>query len=187
MIKKWLGEMTFKLLGWTHSVKEEAISDSKNVIIGFPHTSNTDTILAMALFNILNLPYHILVKKELFFFPLGYLLSKLGCIPVDRNSAKNIVDQMVGEFKKSERFTLVVAPEATRVKQGEQPKLRTGFWHIAKAANVPIVLMRVDLNDKHGTVFDKVYPSDDMDADIAKITAIYAQHGINIPQPSSKN
>ncbi|MEM8593668.1 MAG: 1-acyl-sn-glycerol-3-phosphate acyltransferase [Pseudomonadota bacterium] len=182
-MKQWLCKGVFNVLGYTHNVNPEAVSDDKSVIIGFPHTSNTDTVLALALFNILNIPYHVLVKKELFFFPLSFLLRGVGCLPVDRNSSKNIVDQMVSEFEQREQFSLVVAPEATRGKAGQQRVLRTGFWHIAKAANVPIVLMRLDLDDKHGTIFDKIQPSEDITEDIERITEIYAKHNIDIPKP----
>jgi len=186
MIAQLLGKTFFKATGWTYEIAPDALSDPKQVLIGFPHTTNMDTVRAMALFNILALPYHILVKQELFKPVLGQLLTGLGCIPVDRKSSKNIVQQMVEEFAQHERFTLVIAPEATRGKNGEKPPIRTGFWQIAKAANVPVVLMLADNERQKGLILGKIYPSDDMQADLQQIQAIYAAQGIHVELPQPK-
>jgi 1-acyl-sn-glycerol-3-phosphate acyltransferase len=110
-------------------------------------------------------------------------LTRLGCIPVDRSKSKNIVQQAVEEFAKHERFSLVVAPEATRGKKGDKNPVRTGFWHIAKAANVPIVLMLSDSTTKMGRIFAKVMPSDSMENDLLEIKRLYAAYGIEITLP----
>ena len=187
MIGRVLGRTLFKSIGWTYEVAPDALSDPKQVIIGFPHTTNMDTVRAMALLNILQLPYHILVKQELFKPVLGQALTGLGCIPVDRKNSKNIVQQMVEEFAKHERFSLVIAPEATRGKNGEKPPIRTGFWQIAKAAHVPIVLMLADNAQQKGLILGKIYPSDDMQADLQQIQAVYAAHGVQVALPQSKS
>ena len=114
---------------------------------------------------------------------MGPILKSLGCIPVDREKSKNIVQQMVEVFAKHERFTLAVAPEATRGKNGEKRPIRTGFWHIAKATNVPIVLMLSDNKHKVGRVFAKVYPSDSMENDLQEIKRLYAQYDVEISLP----
>lgn len=186
MIGQLIGKTFFKATGWHYEVAADALSDPKQVIIGFPHTTNMDTVRAMALLNILGLPYHILVKQELFKPVLGQLLGGLGCIPVDRKNSKNIVQQMAEEFAKHQRFTLVIAPEATRGKNGEKPPIRTGFWHIAKAANVPIVLMLADNRQQKGVVLGKIYPSEDLNTDLQQIQALYAAQGIEVVLPSNK-
>ena len=186
MIAKLLGKTFFQASGWTYEIAPDALSDPKQVVIGFPHTTNMDTVRAMALLNILQLPYHILVKQELFKPVLGQVLTGLGCIPVDRKNSKNIVQQMVEEFAKHERFSLVIAPEATRGKNGEKPPIRTGFWQIAKAANVPIVLMLADNQQNKGLILGKIYPSDDLQADLQKIQSLYANYGIEVVLPVPK-
>ncbi|MDE2422167.1 MAG: 1-acyl-sn-glycerol-3-phosphate acyltransferase [Gammaproteobacteria bacterium] len=183
MLAQILGKLVFKLNGWHYEVNPEAISDPKQVMIGFPHTTNFDGIRGIALFKILDLNYHLFVKQELFRFPLGPLLTSLGCIPVDRTKSKNIVQQAVEEFSKNERFSLIVAPEATRTKSGEKPPMRTGFWHIAKAANVPIVLMLSDSSLKMGRIFAKIMPSESMENDLLEIQRLYAEYGINVILP----
>ena len=184
MLTQGLGKLFFKLHGWTYEVNPETISDPKQVLIGFPHTTNLDGIRAVALFSALNLNYHILVKQELFKFALGPMLKALGCIPVDRAASKNVVQQMVDEFAKHERFSLILAPEATRGKDGEQRPIRTGFWHIAKATHTPIVLMLSDSKNKIGRIFAKITPSDSMENDLLEIQKLYAAYGIDVILPT---
>lgn len=187
MIGNVLGKTFFRATGWTYEVAAGALDDPKQVIIGFPHTTNLDTVRAMALLNILKLPYHILVKQELFKPVLAQVLTGLGCIPVNRKNSKNIVQQMVQQFAHAERFTLVIAPEATRGKNGAKPAIRTGFWQIAKAANVPIVLMFADNKQQTGRILGKIYPSEDIQADLFSIQAIYAAQGIEVVLPTAKS
>ncbi|ONG42287.1 acyltransferase [Alkanindiges hydrocarboniclasticus] len=182
---KQLGKATFKLYGWTYQYDPALLSD-KQVAIGFEHTSNRDAILSLALFQIMGLKIHTLIKKELFKGPLKPLLEALGGIPVDRNASKNIVTQMAQQFADHEKFTLVIAPEATRAKDGETRKpIRTGFWHIAKAANVPIVLMFSDVKTKHGGLLGKIMPTD-LESDLLEIQRYYRTVGIEVLIPERK-
>ena len=95
---------------------------------------------------------------------------------------------MVEHFSQHEKFNLVIAPEATRAKTGEARKpIRTGFWHIAKAANVPIVLMYANSQTKQGGIFGKIYPTE-LDHDLALIKALYKEHvGLDIEIPEPRN
>ena len=186
-MKKMFGELTFKLAGWTYRV-EPNVLEKKQVIIGFEHTSMMDAVLSLAIFQIFDLKIHILIKKELFKGPMKPILNKLGGIPVDRKSNKDIVSQMVELFEANDKFNLVIAPEATRAERGQPRKpIRTGFWHIAKAAGVPIVLMYANSKTKQGGIFGKIYPSD-LDQDLAEIKRLYKEHtGLDIVIPEEKN
>lgn len=178
-MRKFLGKTIFKATGWEYEV-DPSILEKKQVIIGFEHTSNLDTILSLALFEILQLKIHTLIKKELFKGPLKHVLERLGGIPVDRKASKDIVTQMVDLFNQNEQFNLVIAPEATRAKDGEERKpIRTGFWHIAKAANVPIILMYANARTKKGGILGKIYPTD-LQQDLEKIKAMYAEYDIDV-------
>lgn len=168
-MKKLLGESIFKLAGWTYSI-DSSILEEKQIIIGFEHTSNMDAVLSLAIFGIMDIKIHTLIKKELFKGPLKPLLKAVGGIPVDRHNKQDIVAQMVEEFHQHQKFSLVIAPEATRAKNGSERKaIRTGFWHIAKAANVPIILMYAHAATKSGGIFAKIYPSD-LNEDLKIIT-----------------
>ncbi len=177
-----LRELLIKLIfsGWQYDVSPDALSDPKQVIIGFPHTSPLDGIQAIAFSSLLRLNHHVLAKQELFWFPFGWLLKKLGCIPVDRTKSHHVVQFMVNEFAKSERYTLLISPEGTRKGSVEQHPIHTGFWQIAKAANVPIVLLFADRKSKIGAVFAKIIPSDSMESDLLKIQELYARYGIHL-------
>lgn len=179
---KQLGKATFKLYGWTYQNDVSVLSD-KQVVIGFEHTSNRDAILSLALFQIVGLKVHTLIKKELFKGPLKPVLEALGGIPVDRQASKDIVSQMAQEFASRNQFTLVIAPEATRAKNGEIRKpIRTGFWHIAKKANVPIVLMYANPATKHGGIFARIMPTD-LEQDLKQIQQLYKEKGIDVLIP----
>lgn len=181
-MKNILGKTIFKIAGWTYQVDESLLED-KQVIIGFEHTSNMDAILSLALFAILDIKIYTLIKKELFKGPLKPLLSAIGGIAVDRHSKQDVVGQMVEEFKHHDKFSLVIAPEATRAKDSTDRKpIRTGFWHIAKAANVPIILMYAHSPSKSGGIFAKIYPND-LQEDLKMIKAKYAELGIDVKIP----
>lgn len=186
MIVATLGKLFFKLEGWTYDINPDAITDPKNVFVGFPHTTNRDGVHAVAILQILKLNYHIMVKQEWFKnAAIGSFLKKMGCFPVDRAKSKNVVQQVVELFEQNEKFTLVVAPEATRGKDGEKRPIRTGFWHIAKAANVPIVLAVSDSKNKKCSLFAKIYPSDSMENDLLEIKRLYSAYGVEVHMPES--
>ena len=186
-MKKQISEIAFKLAGVKYRVEPNVLED-KQVIIGFEHTTMMDAVLSLALFQICDIPIHTLIKKELFKGPLKPILEGIGGIPVDRKSNKDIVVQMIEHFNKNEKFNLVIAPEATRAKNGEVRKpIRTGFWHIAKAANVPIVLLYVNQKTKQGGIFGKIYPTE-LDHDLKLIQQLYKEHtDLDIVIPPAKN
>ena len=186
-MKKKLAELTFKMAGVECHV-EPNILENKQVIIGFEHTSMMDTVLSLALFQKQGLRVHTLIKKELFRGPLKPILEGIGGIPVDRTSNRDIVSQMVQQFENNDEFTLVIAPEATRAKNGEPRKpIRTGFWHIAKAAKVPIVLMYINQKTHKGGIFGKIFPQE-LDQDLKLLQQLYKEHtGLDIHIPEVKS
>ena len=185
-MKTQLGKLTFKLAGWKYQGDKNILED-KQVLIGFEHTSMMDGVLSLALFQIYQIKIHILMKKELFKGPMKPILEAIGAIPVDRKANQDIVSQMVQLFDQNQKFNLVIAPEATRAKNGEERKpIRTGCWHIAKAANVPIILMFANAKTKQGGIFAKIYPSN-LDDDLAEIKRLYKEHtGLDIIIPAPK-
>lgn len=187
-MRKYIGKAFFKVSGWTLE-NNPAIWSDKQVAIGFEHTSNFDAVLALALVQAIGIKNpRTLVKKELFKGPFKLFFEALGCIPVDRKAAKAIVGQMVNEFAAHEQMTLMLAPEATRGKDGtaRQP-IKTGFWQIAKAANVSIVLMYANPLTQQCGAFAKIVPSD-LQADLLEIQRLYQEKGLTvvIPQKDSR-
>lgn len=177
-----VGKAFFSCTGWTYDRSPELWSD-KQVVIGFPHTSNMDAVRAFALFMALGLKTYTLIKRELFVWPLSMILRMVGGLPVDRANSGQIVTKMAEEFRQRERFTLVLAPEGTRSKDGRKPPIRTGFWHIAKAANVPIVLMLADNTSRRGRFLGRIQPTTLKD-DLLQIQALYRSAGIEVVIPA---
>ncbi len=136
-----------------------------------PHTHWIDVMVGFATRNALNIPHAtFLGKKELFKGPLGWLLRKMGGTPVDRFSKQGMVEQVANLFAASDNFILGLAPEGTRKRVNS---LRTGFYHIAKKAGVPIVPIGFDYANKTVVVGDPFFPGNDEAADLENIIAFY--------------
>jgi 1-acyl-sn-glycerol-3-phosphate acyltransferase len=112
-----------------------------------------------------------LAKKELFVWPLGWVLRKMGGTPVDRFAKQGMVDQVVEIFNANETFMLGLSPEGTRKRVD---KLRTGFYHIAKKAGVPIVPVGFDYKNRLVVIGDAFFPGVDEETDLKKVIAFYA-------------
>lgn len=165
---KWLAELLFlKILGW--EIKGDIPKSTKKCVICIaPHTSNWDFFIGVIVRPIKNLRSSFLVKKELYKFPpLGWLLTYMGGIPVDRgrNSA-NLMDQVLTVFKEREVMRLAITPEGTRSKVNEW---KTGFYRIAMGAGVPIVLCSFNFQKKQVHFMEEFYPTGNMDEEVALI------------------
>jgi 1-acyl-sn-glycerol-3-phosphate acyltransferase len=173
---KFLGTVVFKSRRWRFDPLPSYWAE-KQVIIGFPHSSWLDSVMAFSGFAMVGLKGHIIIKKESFRWPYGWWLTGLGGIPVDRSASTGVVEQMVAEFERRSSFQLALVPEGTR--KGIT-RIKTGFWHIAKAAGVPIVCWYLDSANKRTRFIGRIEPSDDMDRDLAEIKRIYASAGHDI-------
>jgi 1-acyl-sn-glycerol-3-phosphate acyltransferase len=156
----------------------------KYVLIGAPHTSNWDFVLFLAVIFRLKSNAQFMGKAELFRKPFGWFFYWCAGIPVDRSKSQGLVDQMVQACQKAEHFILVIAPEGTRNMVNEWKR---GFYHIAKGAEIPIVLAIVDGARKVVAVGQIFNPTDDMEADMKTIQGFYAgMVGIN-PRMTSES
>ncbi|MEQ8908652.1 MAG: lysophospholipid acyltransferase family protein [Vicingaceae bacterium] len=167
---KLLSRFIFWITGWK-IVGENPKALKKFVMIAAPHTSNWDLLYARAAYYLMSIRVKYTIKKELFFFPLGWFLKSLGGIPIDRNKKKgNMVQQMARNFKKWEELALLVTPEGTRSYAKEWKK---GFYYIALEAKVPIVLGYLDYAKKIAGIGPVIHPSGDIEADLEKILTFY--------------
>lgn len=158
------------LLGWR--VTGAFPNEPKMVMIGAPHTTNWDFVVALAAAFSLRLGFSWVGKQVLFRAPFGWWFRWLGGIPVDRRASHGFVQQMVGEFERRPQFLLAIAPEGTR-KAVERWK--TGFYHIAVAARVPVLLVTFDYARKAVHVGPVVTPTGDLTADMERILGLYAE------------
>ena len=151
----------------------------QSVIIPMPHTSNWDFPIGIIIRPIMGNDISFAAKDSLFFFPLGLFMRALGGYPVDRSRNTNFVDACVAIFKKKDDFILAVAPEGTRTKV---TKLKTGFYHIAVKAGVPIVCCKFDWGTKTVGFSGPFYPTGDYNADLPQLLAYFKDVKGKIPE-----
>ncbi|HLW20056.1 MAG TPA: 1-acyl-sn-glycerol-3-phosphate acyltransferase [Cyclobacteriaceae bacterium] len=140
----------------------------KAVLIAVPHTSNWDLIYARAAFYILNVPVKFTIKKEIMVGPLGWIIKGVGGIAIDRKRGagkkkQTYTQAMISMLKERDELVMMVTPEGTR---SYAPKWKTGFYHIAMGAEVPVVMGYLDYKLKEAGVGPMIIPSGDMDKDI---------------------
>jgi len=167
-MKRLLSKLIFKLNGW----KIIGIKNfpKKCLVLSAPHTSNWDFMLGRCYAYILDLTPKYMIKSELFLPILATFIKLNGGIPVYRNSKNNVVDQAVEMFKNSIQLNLGIAPEGTRAMVG---KWKTGFYHIAVKANVPILLLKMDYENKEIGIMCEFNASGNFEADMLFIQEKY--------------
>lgn len=168
-----------RLFGWR--VEGKLPDFPKYLIIGAPHTSNWDFLLFVAVIFKLKANVRYMGKAELFRGPFAWFFYWCGGIPVDRKKSTGLVEQMVDAYIRSERFVLTIAPEGTRYQVKEWKR---GFYHIAKAAGVPIVMAKVDGKGKVMRVGQVYHLTDDIETDMREIQGAFS--GLSGIQPKAK-
>ncbi len=164
-----------KLSGWR--ARGEELPQQRFVLIGAPHTSNWDFPLMLLVVLKLRLRVFWMGKHTLFPFGLGWLMKWLGGIPVNRTASHNMVSETVRQYQQNDELVVLIPPEGTRKKV---ERWKTGFYHIAVNAEVPILLGYVDAAKKEAGIADFFNPGGDIDKDMAEIRAFYAnKKGIN--------
>lgn len=168
---RFLWKLYFRLTGW--KIRDPFPSGiPKAVLIIAPHTSAWDFVVGLAARSILQLKdTHYFGKQELFQGPFGFIFRLTGGFPVNRFDKNNMVDQAVTLINSHSRFLLALSPEGTRKKV---ERLRTGFYHIAKNANVPIIMVGFDFAKKEISFAEPFYTSNDESADFRKIIDFFA-------------
>jgi len=144
---------------------------SKFVIIVAPHTSNWDFVIGILAYLAIDIDASWLGKHSIFRWPFGPILRRVGGIPVRRDSSHNVVDQSVAEFARRESLVLGIAPEGTRRRV---PSWRSGFYHIATGARVPIVTAALDFANRQLAIGPTYEPTGDFAADLARLAGRFA-------------
>jgi 1-acyl-sn-glycerol-3-phosphate acyltransferase len=164
-----LANMLLKLFGWR---AEGSLADlPKCVLIVAPHTSNWDFPVMLALALALRIKATWMGKHTLFRPPFGWIMRRLGGLPINRSERNNVVEQAVESFRKRDRLVLAILPEGTRKRT---PYWKSGFYHIALGAQAPIALGFADYRRKIGGIGRVIVPSGDIDADMAIIREFYS-------------
>ncbi|MFX0557706.1 1-acyl-sn-glycerol-3-phosphate acyltransferase [Maribacter sp. CXY002] len=159
----------FKLMGWEIKGKFPSKLD-KFVIIVVPHTSWWDFLLGLLIRKVWNEEINYIGKKSLFDSPLGWFFRWTGGAPIDRSKSSDTVSGIAQIFKERKKFRLALSPEGTRKKV---QNWKTGFYFIAKTANVPIVLVAFDYGKKEIKISEPIPVSENQVADFKKYQAFF--------------
>jgi 1-acyl-sn-glycerol-3-phosphate acyltransferase len=163
-----LAALAFRLAGWR--TEGSLPPCDRFVIIAAPHTSNWDAVILLVAARIFRLRLAWFVKDSWFVFPLGPIMRRLGGVPIDRSARHGTVEQAIERIKASEKLALAVPPEGTR---GRAAHWKTGFYHIARGAEVPIVLGYIDYGRKVAGLGPAFVPTGDLERDFEVFRAFY--------------
>jgi 1-acyl-sn-glycerol-3-phosphate acyltransferase len=175
MLAKLFARSLFALTGWTYS-NNMPPGIRQSVMIAAPHTSKWDFFYTRLAFVLMGIPVRITIENRYMKFPYGPFIRCLGGIGIDRRPRKegeerpSMVKAMVDLFKDHEDLVMLVTPEGTR---NLRTKWKTGFYHVAALAKVPVALGYLDYGKKEAGVSKVVYPSGDMKKDLGEIMAFY--------------
>lgn len=182
-----LSKLIFSIFGW--KLDDHLKADFRRcVMIASPHTSNWDFIFARAAFSLLRIPVRFTVKKEWMRFPFKSTMGALGAIAIDRSPKKpgdprpSMTEAMIELFSKNKELVVLVTPEGTR---SLVTKWKTGFYHVAVGAGVPVALGYLDYKNKIAGVGKIVYPSGDMHKDLKEIMDFYKNIPARYPEKFS--
>lgn len=168
-IARTLSRLFLRLYGW--KVEGTLPPSVKGVAIAAPHTTNWDMPFMLAVSFQLGVRPSWLGKRELFRWPFGGFMRWLGGLPVDRGARSNLVAQVVERFEEVDRLFLVIPPSGTRRRATHW---KSGFYHVARGAGVPILCTFLDYRRKVGGIGPILMPTGDVRADMEVIRAFYS-------------
>lgn len=173
-----LGLFLLKSLGgWTIT---GSVPDYKKMVIAVaPHTSNQDFFVGIAAALALDLKIRFLGKHSIFVWPVKGLLTSLGGIAVDRSHSHGVVGQVVAEFQQSDSLWLGLSPEGSRKKV---ENWRSGFWFIAKQANIPVCLVGLDYQHKQLVFGPCVTVGENFADDLQQMRSFFQQMTAKYPE-----
>ncbi|MBT3711769.1 MAG: glycerol acyltransferase [Anaerolineae bacterium] len=174
MLKKkpwWqrLSRFFLHLIGW--DLVEELPPSEKYILVAAHHTSNWDWGVGFLMMASLGLKPRWVGKNSLFRGIAGPIMRWLGGISVMRGAKQNFVGQIVDVYNDSKALVIALAPEGTR-KYVDHWK--TGFYHIAKGAQVSIAMAFLDYSKKACGIGGHFLPSENLKADMQILKEFYS-------------
>lgn len=167
-VSRWVGRVVLQSGGW--KFEGEVPDEPKFVIIVVPHTSNWDFIVGVGALFALGFRVSFLGKHTLFKWPLGTFMRWLGGVPVERSVSRDRVGENINAFKSADKMILAVAPEGTRKLVKDW---KTGFYHVADGAHVPIVPVAFDYGTNTIRLHPRFWTTGDKESDISRLKDFY--------------
>ena len=165
---KVLCRFILKLTGW--QLDEQQPTANRYVLIGYPHTSNWDFVLGMLARGAMDVPLNWVAKHSMFWGPFRPLFIAMGGVPINRAKTSGFIQKNIELFLARENFVLGIMPEGTRTKTD---RLKTGFYHIANGADVPIALGYLDYKKKKLGVGKVIKTTGNIESDFEIIKDFY--------------
>lgn len=169
VLKQIIGRTYLRAFGWREMGQKP--EPAAYVLIAAPHTSNWDLPFMLAISYVHDVPIQWAGKHTLFRFPFGGVMKALGGIAIERSKRHNRVKQLASLFETRPNLVLTMPAEGTR---SYRDHWKSGFYHIAREAGVPIVCGYLDFDKKEGGFGLTLYPTGDVQADMDQIRAFYA-------------
>lgn len=170
-------ELALRSAGWQW--EGDLPTAKKFVVLAYPHTSNWDGVVLMLVAKAIGLDMRFMIKADWVKGPMGPLMNSMGAVAIDRSKKNNIVDQMIEEFRTRDSLALVIPPEGTR---SRAEGWKSGFYHIARGANVPVVPGYLDFKRKRAGMGPARMMTGDVKADMDALRAFY-----DAKQPSAQD
>ncbi len=180
-ILRFVSLIFLKAFGWKQG--GHAPQAKKFVLIAAPHTSNFDYLLLMAIAYRFRVKLYWMGKDNLFKRPYGMMTRYIGGIPIDRSKNTGVVAQTIELFHQSDRLVVTIPVEGTR---GKTKGWKSGFYHIARGADVPVVLGFLDYDKKIGGFGRELHLTGDTQADMVIIADFYADIGAKYPDKKTE-
>jgi len=178
-----ISKLALKLFGW--KVVGEFPKGKKFVVLAAPHTSGWDFVWGRLYYNSIHKSVRFMINAKFFFFPLNIWIRSLGAIPVVQDKKTSLVNQMVKEFNQRENFLLTITPEGTR---SRVKRWKRGFYHIARQAQVPVVLGFIDYQKKElGVLSQQMNLTGNEKEDIDIIRKYYYNISAKFPKKYNKD
>jgi 1-acyl-sn-glycerol-3-phosphate acyltransferase len=180
MLLQKVCKLILRLTGWKST--GSLVTDPKIIFVGVPHTSGWDFVMSWIYYKSLGGRANILIKREFFFWPVGYFLKKMGGIPIDRSKGANVIRQIIHQFNEREYMHLAITPEGTRKRT---KKWKAGFHTIARTVGIPVYLVTFDWGRKEMTIWGKFELTDDAKADIRRLKDFFKEKGVQGKHPEN--
>ena len=175
-----LAATSLHLAGWRF--ESDLPPEKKYVCLAVPHTSNWDGLLLVTLLRSIGLDMQWMIKDGWVKGPIGPVMRRLGAVAIHRDKATNVVDQMIEQFQKRDHFVLGIPTEGTR---GRADHWKSGFYHIARGADVPVVPGYLDFGRKRAGLGPAMRMTGDVRADMDRLRAFYQEKNPTAYEPAN--